>query len=358
VYVAAFVLAVLADIPEFPRTKVDSAMRATIASRRVNGLTLAVVRNGSIVYARAYGMRDAGAKLPATLETQYEIGSITKQMTAAAVMQLAEKGKIALDASLSTYLPNAPHAREVTIRELLALTAGLPEYLTGPELLADVARPTTPEALLARIQGKPLNFEPSTQWQHSNTNYLLLGMLIEKVSGKPYERVIFDDVLARAPGANFSVIDDEAGLSQMARGYVGDSLSPPLSGSWPWAAGNLVGSVGDLLAWDAALSSGRVVSMASYATMTSQQAPASSATVAGFPFFIDTHRGYARLWHDGSTIGFSVADDYYPQLKIRVIVFANANNGGIADELATVTFDDWLSAAATSMLPLDRPRKP
>jgi CubicO group peptidase (beta-lactamase class C family) len=344
VNVTAFVFAALVGMPAFPAARVDADMQAAIASHRVNGLTLAAVRDGKIVYQKAYGIRDAAAKLPATLDTQYEIGSITKQMTAAAIMQLVDSGKIALDAPLAAYLPNAPHSKDVTIRELLALTSGLPEYLTGPKLLDEVAVPTTPAALLARVEGKPLNFAPGTQWQHSNTNYLLLGLVIEKVSAKPYQRFVFENVLSRARGAHFSTIDDEARLPQMARGYVGQSPSPPLSGSWPWAAGDLVGSAGDLLSWDTALMGGLIVSPKSYAAMTSRQTPPNSSPVAGFPFFIDARRGYDRIWHDGSTIGFSTADDYYPQLRIRIIVFANANNGGVADDLAATAFDDWIGA--------------
>jgi CubicO group peptidase (beta-lactamase class C family) len=316
-----------------PIAKIDTVMNAAVAAHRPNGATLAIVRNGSVVYEHAYGMRDVAKRLPATTATQYEIGSLTKQMTAAAVMQLVDEGKVSLDAPLKTYLPKAPHAGEVTIRQLLSLSSGLPEYLTGSNLLNEVDVPITQQALVARVADEPLNFPPGTRWQHSNTNYVLLGLTIEAASGETYERYLSDGILVWVPGAQFATIDDEPQLEQMAQGYAGGKPSPPLDGSWLWAAGYFVGSVDDMLAWDAALSGGRVVSPSSYTAMTTVQTPKGGAVTACFPFFIDTFHGRARVWHDGSTLGFSTADQYYPQSRLRVLVFTN-DGSGVADTLA------------------------
>ena len=236
--------------PALPIEKVDADMQAAVDAHKPAGMSIAILIGGK--------------------------PSLTKQVTAAAVMQLVDAGKVSLDAPLSAYVPSVPHAADVTIRQLLALRSGLPEYLTGPLLLAEVGRPVTQTQLVARIQGKPLSFKPGSQWQHSNTNYLYLGMLVTAAGGEPYQR------------------------------YVGD-----------W------------IAWDDALSSGRVVTPSSYAAMTS----------GGFPFFNDTLDGQPRVWHDGSTIGFSTFDQYFPKQQLRVIVFTN-DGSGVADALGAQIFRD------------------
>ncbi len=327
-------------VASIPQASIDAMVRAAIASGRETGVTLAIERDGKIKYERAYGFRDKERRLLATIDTSYEIGSVTKEMTAAAVLQLLEQGKISLDARLSTYLSDAPFGNEVTIRQLLSMTSGIPEYLNGPNLLAEVQTSTTPAHLLARISGKPLNFVPGSQWQHSNTNYLLLGQLIERVSGEPYERYIAGHVLAKAPGAAFASLSGETQLTEMAKGYANGVVAKSPDDSWVGPAGNLVGTVSDMIAWDRALSGGGVVSAQSYALMTTPQTPANATAGYGFAFFLDRYRGEPRIWQDGSTIGFNVCDQYYPKHRTRIVVFTNSNDGtSYADTLARNVFD-------------------
>lgn len=334
--------------PELDRAltaKIDADVTTIAAERHVNGLTLAIVRDGRLVYEHAYGWRDVAAKLPATLATKYEIGSITKQMTAAAVLQLVDQGRVSLDASLATYLPDAPHAREVTVRQLLSLTSGLPEYLPAPDHLSELLEPVSPEALVRRVGDKPLNYAPGAHWQHSNTNYLLLGRLIEKVSGEPYERYVFRHVLSRAPGARFGTIADEPKIAELSRGYANGKDGLYIDGSWVSAAGGLVGDVDDLVAWDTALTGGKVVSEASFQAMTTRQTPPGDPVGFGFAFFLDRHAGERRIWQDGSTLGFWGADQDYPDRRTRIIVLTNDANGG-ADALAQRVYDDLYGAAS------------
>jgi D-alanyl-D-alanine carboxypeptidase len=323
-----------------PGRSIDRAMNAAIASGREVGITLAVERGNTLIYERAYGMRDKARRLPATVDTRYEIGSVTKEMTAAAVMQLVEAGRVSLDAPLSRYVPDAPHAAEVTIRQLLSMTSGMPEYLNGANLLNEVQHPASPAQLLARVSAKELRFKPGSQWQHSNTNYLLLGELIERVSGEAYQRYIGDRVLSKAPGAAFVTLNNEIDLPEMATGYFNGAAAPHLDNSWVGPAGNLVGTVHDMIAWDRALSGGNVVSQASYSAMTSTQTPPGASARYGFAFFLSAYRNQPRIWQDGSTIGFNVCDQYYPKQDVRVVVFTNSNDmTGYADTLAEQVFD-------------------
>lgn len=337
-----------ADEP-VPAAKIDADMRAAIARHETAGIVIAILRDGNVVFEHAYGQRNAADGAPVDMTTQFEIGSITKQFTAAAVMQLVEAGKVSLSAPLATYLPNAPHASEVTIRELLSHTSGLPNYL--PDIMPEAARPATFDQLIARIAGKPLDFVPGTHWEYSNTNYLLLGRVIEVVSGEPYERYLFDRVLAKAPGANFATIADESRLPDMASGYLQGKPAPVLDNSWAGPAGNLVGTVGDMIAWDTALTSGQVVSQASYAAMTTVQTPPGAQMPYGFGFIIDRYDDQPRIWHNGGTYGFNATDQLYPNQQTRIIVFTNDVASG-ADRLGQRIFDDlYPSLAAAAQKP-------
>jgi D-alanyl-D-alanine carboxypeptidase len=350
-FLALAPLAVSAQPAAVASTEIDRDMQAAIAQHQATGITIAVIRDGAVVYEHAYGLRDAAQNLPATISTQYEIGSITKQFTAAAVMQLVGSGKISLDAKLADYLPQAPHAAQVTIRELLSHTSGEPEYLDGKDVEAAAAHPVTFDQLMARIAGKPLDFTPGTQWEYSNTNYIVLGRLIEVASGEPYEKYLFDHVLAKAPGANLATMSDEGKLPEMSRGYASGKPAPPLDNSWAWSAGNLVGTVGDMIAWDAALSSGEVVPPSAYAAMTTAQTPPGSKIAYGFAFVLDRYDEQPRVWHNGGTFGFRASDQFYPDQHTRIIVFTNDGDCN-ADLLADRVFDDlYPKLAATQMKP-------
>jgi CubicO group peptidase (beta-lactamase class C family) len=339
-FVSFVVLSISSALAAVPARAIDRAMESSIVAHREVGMTIAIIEGDSVVYERAYGLSNRERRLPATVSTSYEIGSVTKEMTAAAVMQLVEGGKIRIDAPLAQYLPNAPFANSVTIRQLLSMTSGIPEYLSGADLLTAIRTPASPSQLLARVEGKPLNFAPGTRWQHSNTNYLLLGELIGHVSGQPYQQYIVRHVLAEAPGAAFVTLADEAAIEEMAVGYANGAPSPALDNSWIGAAGNLVGTVNDMIAWDRALTSGRVVSPASYAEMTSMQTAPGAVTGYGFAFFLDRYRGQPRIWQDGSTLSFNVCDQYYPKQQTRILVFTNSNDGSsYADTLAQEVFD-------------------
>ncbi len=321
-----------------PAAKIDADVNAAIAAQQMHGATIAIIQEQRIVYTQGYGLRDVAKALPAQVDTQYEIGSITKQFTAAAVLQLMESGKMSLDAKLATYLPTAPHASDVTIRQMLSHTSGIPEYLEGESVVLAAGHPATVAQILERIKGKPLDFVPGTKYEYSNTNYFLLGRVIEVVSHQPYEQYMMTHVFARAGVASLTTMRDEPHLSDFATGYEHGKLAPPLDESWAWSAGNIVGTVGDLAAWDAALSSAKVVDANDYAQMTSRQTPRGSAAY-GFGFVIDHHDGQLRIWHNGGTFGFSTSDQFYPTQKTRIIVFTN-DSGGDANALATRIFDD------------------
>ena len=150
----------------------------------VPSVSVAIVKDGATVYAKAFGESDLAKQKPAGVDTRYAVGSISKQFTAAALLLEQEKGKLSLDDKVSKYFPALTRANEVTIRQLLSHTSGYEDYAPQDYLIASWTRPTTPDAILDNWAKKPLNFDPGTQWQYSNTNYVLAGKILEKVAGE------------------------------------------------------------------------------------------------------------------------------------------------------------------------------
>jgi D-alanyl-D-alanine carboxypeptidase len=268
-------------------SRIDADAEAILQRTGTPGATIAIYRNGTPLYVHAYGLADRERKTPATSATHYEIGSITKQFTAAAILQLREAGKLDIDARLATYLPDAPHASEVTLTQLLSHTSGLLDYLDGPDVEAWAVKPATFGQIMARIQGKPLDFPPGSRWSYSNTGYVRLG------------RVIHDTVGG--------------------------------------AAGNLVSTVADLEHWNVALRNGKIVRPADYALMAT---PAAGSTDYGLGLFVDTLDEQPRIGHTGGSFGFTTSNQYFPKQGIQVIAFTNiGDNPEPGQMLVTATFE-------------------
>src|ERR1700738_3246810 len=226
------------------QAKIDTDVQALLRAAHAPGATIAIVQGGAIVYTRGYGLRDVARSLPADAHTRYEIGSITKQFTAAAVLQLKETGKIDLDATVATYLPAMTHAKEITVRQLLTHTSGLEDYVDIPNFETLAAAPATFEQLMSRVSEKPLGFTPGAQFGFSSTNYLVLGRIIERVSGQSWEAYVQQHLFAPAGMTDSATIAQEGELANMARGYVyaqgRTAESKPIAESWASSAGGIV----------------------------------------------------------------------------------------------------------------------
>jgi len=333
--------------------RIDSQVRAMLALRHTAGAAIEIVQTGKVVYVGAFGVRDLAHRLPVDATSEFEIGSITKQVTAAAILQLQQAGKLNIDDPLATYIPNAPHAREVTLRELLAHTSGMPEYFTS---CANASKPITFEGIMALIAGKPLDFAPGSRWRYSDTGYILLGRVIEVVAGESYNRYVRTHELDKADMTQTYTVADEPRLPDMTIGYDSSSgveqLAPIMSESYGWAAGNLVSDVGDLQKWDASLAGGRIVSEQSYQLMRANATTSDGAnTDYGFGFFVDTLEGQTRIGHTGHSCGFAAEDEYFPLQDTRITVLTNDVNGP-AEAIVTILLNDLFpTVAATAKQP-------
>ncbi len=235
--------------------------------------TVLVADHGKIVFSKGYGLANREWNQPNAADTKFRLGSLTKQFTAMLVMQLVEKGKLRLDAHVSDYLPDYPKATgdKITLHQLLTHTAGVPSYTSQASYATASLLPTTPAAFVGTFSGMPLDFEPGTSWKYSNSGYFLLGAIIEKVTGKPYEQVLGEQILKPLGMQNSGFDLAENILPHRAAGYdrtpEGLFNTTYVDMSVPYAAGALYSTVGDLYKWDQALYSTQLLSEAGKARM-------------------------------------------------------------------------------------------
>src|SRR5579885_1934194 len=249
----------------------DSAISASLKETGAPSVSVAVVENGRLVYAKAFGFADLAANRPASANTRYAVGSISKEFTAAALLLLQEQGKLSLDDRVSKYFPDLTRANEITIRQLLSHTSGYEDYAPQDYLIPEWTEPTTPLAILDRWAKKPLNFDPGTKWQYSNTNYVLAGAIFEKVSGQGLVDFLRDMIFD--PLGMTSAGDCDVRSPKDARAYTRFALGPPRpvareGRGWYLGAGELCMTPSDLAKWDIALIEKQILSAKSYDELT------------------------------------------------------------------------------------------
>lgn len=320
-------------------------------SMRIPGMEVVVVRNGAIVSNTPYGVKNIRSGGAVDAHTRFEIGSITKQFTAAAILQLQERGKLSLDDKLQKYIPQYAVGNDVTLRQMLMQISGIPSYTDNKEFGALIvkrngafvlSRRGDLQAVLAIIGPKPLDFRPGTKWEYSNSNYYLLGHVVEVASGMPWERYIAKNIFAPAQMTESSFMESESHLPDMATGYVLQKKTLFPTGTfagWAGGAGAIVSTGSDMARWDLALLSGKIITDADRRLMmTGGDLPAMGGARYGFGWVVDTYDGQPRVWHNGGTLGFSASNQYYPSRNEIVIVLANTIAGS-TDDIADAVFD-------------------
>jgi CubicO group peptidase (beta-lactamase class C family) len=337
--------------------RIDADVRTILQRTGALGATVLIAKHGHTVYRHAYGLRDRERQLPATVDSYYEIGSITKQFTAAAILQLQKAGKLRLDDKLSTYLPNAPHAGEVTVRQLLSHTSGMPEYLDAMDAAKAIDKPASFDKLMSYIAGKPLDFPPGSHWSYSNTGYILAGRVIEVVSHESYRHYVQTHLLEPAGMTHTFTVAQEDKLPDMAIGYDRENgqIKPArtIAASVGWAAGFLVSTVDDLEKWNVALRSGKIVTPADYALMSTSVKTARGDADYGLGLFVGSIDDQPRVGHTGGSLGFTTANEYFPRQDTQIIAFTNfVDNPEPGETITTAIFEDLEPAiAAAAMRP-------
>src|SRR5256885_235440 len=253
-------------------SRMDRIIQSHVDSKQFMGAVL-VAQDGKVLLDKGYGSANLEWDIPDSPHTKFRLGSLTKQFTAAAILVLEERGKLRTDDLVTKYLPDAPTGwAKITIANLLTHTSGIPNFTSFPDYSASEATPTTPEQLVARFRDKPLNFQPGEKWEYSNSGYVLLGYLLEKISGQRYQDFVRDNLFTPL-GMTESGYDSHAAIIlHRASGYTPGANGPVNAGyidmSIPFSAGALYSTTEDLLRWEQGLFGGKVLSAASLKKMT------------------------------------------------------------------------------------------
>jgi CubicO group peptidase (beta-lactamase class C family) len=337
-------------------TKADAAIRPRVERDRFSGAVL-IVRDGKVLLRRGYGLANREHEVANTPETRFRLGSITKQFTAMAVLILQEQGKLDVREKVKKYLPDAPDAwNEVTVHHLLTHTSGIPNFTDFPEYPKTMSQHATAEEIVARFRDKPLEFKPGTRFKYSNSGYVLLGRLIEKVSGESYEgflrRQIFTPLKMKDTGFDspIPVIPHRAAGYARRGPFVVNALYIDMS--IPHAAGALYSTLDDLLLWDQALLGETLISKKSLDAMFTPEKDG-----YGYGWVIGRSYGRRMVGHGGGINGFATDIKRFPDDKVCVIVLSNlvsAPVGEISDDLAAIVFGESVApSSARQAIALD-----
>ncbi len=331
-------LLLLLTVSAVQADSLDKFIVEQMKQRNLPGLSVAVLRDGKVIRASGYGLANLELQTPATKDTVYEIGSISKQMAAEAVMLLVEDGKINLDDSIRKYLPaNAPEIwQKITVRNLLNHTSGLKDWTEVKEF--SYRREYTAEEFIALVKDFPLTFQPNDNWLYSNTNLPLIGVIVEKASGKLYEDFVTERIIKPLNFPTIRFKHQEDIVPNRETGYIlrndvlknGEPFRPQIIAP----SGGILASAVDLAKWWEAILQGKIVKQTSLEQMIKPEKIHDGRSFAhGFAFFTDSFNGHKIIQHFGSTVGgFGSIVKYYPNEKITIAVINNLEDGGFGSE--------------------------
>ncbi|MCA1626288.1 MAG: beta-lactamase family protein [Acidobacteria bacterium] len=332
--------------------KIDSFVREKMKSKNIPGLSLAVVRDGKLLLAKGYGMANLELSVPATEKTNYSIASITKIFTAVAVMMLVEEGKISLEDPISKHLSDLPGAwNPATIRQLLNHTSGIKNFNGHSEPPCKVEKVIydSPKDFLKEVECLPLEFPHGERWVYNGSSYLLLGILIEKVSGMTYEKFLRERIFTPLGMNDTRLITYTELIPNRADGYSwqnGSFRHAPQSSVFENSNGGLVSTVLDMAKLDIALTSEKLLRRATLEQMITNAKLNSGEIVpgSGLGFGLTPFRGRKRVGHNGGGgLGFATSLTHFFNEKVTVVVLTNANQpagsvGEMANEIAAFYF--------------------
>ncbi|MES2222737.1 MAG: serine hydrolase domain-containing protein [Acidobacteriota bacterium] len=320
--------------------KVDAIAQQVLTTTGVPSASVGIVTDGKIAYVKAYGKAQLDPPVEATPQMRYSIGSISKQFTATAILMLQQQGKLKLDDPISTWLPNLTRANEVTLREVLSHTSGYQDYYAEDYSMLQMKNSTTADAIIDKWGKKPLDFDPGTQWQYSNTNFVIAGKIVEIVSGMPVMKFLQKNIFTPLNMTGVMNSDMHHLEQTDAHGYIRYALGPlrpaPQDGpGWMFAAGELAMPVRDLLLWDIAMMNESLLHPASYKDMfTSVKLKDGEDTHYGLGVERSTRDGHMVISHSGEVSGFTSENMVLPHDKIAIAVFTNQEAVGTAGVIA------------------------
>jgi CubicO group peptidase (beta-lactamase class C family) len=326
------------------RAFIDSLAQATIDSGKVAGMTIAVVQGRDTIAIKGYGKANLELNVPMKADAIFEIGSLTKQFTGAAVMQLAEQGKLQLDDDITRYLSFNTGGRKVTLRRLLDHTSGVPNYTDWKEFTSFAPLELPRDTLLRMMEARPFDFEPGTRSKYNNSAFFIMGLVIEKVSGQPYGEYVKQHLFTPAGMVSAHYCSERDVFPGKTSGYEwgGKALvqHSPLRHTWPYAAGSLCANAVDMVKWNETLHrTTRLMSAATYQDMMTPDTLNDGKRITYAKGLGQSvmfgHRVYT---HSGGIFGWTTHGLYFPDNALSVIVFFNTSGlvppGSLATRIA------------------------
>jgi CubicO group peptidase (beta-lactamase class C family) len=329
---------------EDPASKIDKILTVHTERATFTGAVL-VARNDEILLSQGYGWSDRDKQIPNTPQTKYRLGSITKQFTAMAVLLLQTQGQLNVQELICRYISECPDPwQEITIHHLLTHMSGIPDLTEFPDFETFKATPSPPMQTIARFKDKPLDYQPGKKWSYSNSGYVLLGYIIEQVSGQSYEQFLQQNIFDPLQMTNTGY---DHGDGSLATGYTGmDShWEKPdyIDMTLPFAAGGLYSTVEDLYRWDQALYTEQLLSQESLDLMFTPHAKTAAFGLGyGYGWFVGRMNQHQAVSHGGGIDGFITEIRRYLDDEVTIIILSNretTNVPQVADQIARVVFE-------------------
>ncbi|MEA2166394.1 MAG: D-alanyl-D-alanine carboxypeptidase [Thermoanaerobaculia bacterium] len=328
------------ELPAEMRASIDKSANEILAKTGAPSASIAVVRDGKIVYTHAYGTANLETKLAASPQMRYSIGSISKQFTSAALLLLAEKGKLSLDDKVIRWLPDLTRAGDVTIRQILSMTSGYQDFWPQDYVMPMMLQPVTAPEIANGWAKKALDFEPGAKWQYSNTNYVIAGMIAEKVAGEPLIDFLSKRIFTPLHMTTVSNTDaaplGEGDPMRYHRYALGPLRPAPKEGrGWMFAAGELAMTARDLAQWDISMIDQTILKPESYRALEAE-VPTSNGVGSryGLGVGVAMANGKRLLSHGGEVSGFTARNEVYPDDRAAIVVLTNMDATSASEQIA------------------------
>lgn len=334
--VATIILLACAAFPILAQSTIepgiDEIMRKAFPPQEP-GAAIVVVKDGRTIHRRGYGMANMELGVAIEPDMVFRIGSVTKQFTAVAILMLMEEGKLSLQDEITKFFPDYPtQGQKITVEHLLTHTSGIKSYTNLPEWIGTMRKDVSMREMIDLFKDKPMEFAPGTQWNYNNSGFVLLGAIVEKISGQSYADFVEKRIFAPL-GMKNSYYDRTARIiPRRVAGYAKTgaeySNAPYLSMNWPHGAGALASNVDDLAIWDAALFSGKLLKPETLKKAWSSYLLSDGRPVRyGYGWFVSTHEGQTTVEHGGGINGFTCYSLHVPELRIYIAILTNRGAG-------------------------------
>ncbi|HEY2375186.1 MAG TPA: serine hydrolase domain-containing protein [Gemmatimonadaceae bacterium] len=310
--------------------QVDSIIRRNVAEKHIVGVSVGIMQNGQVVFARGYGVANTASSAPVTPRTMFAIGSVTKQFTCSSMLMLQEKGQLSIDDPVSKYYPQLTRAKDIALKDLGGHLSGYRDYYPLDYVDREMAQAEPADTIIMRYATRPLDFEPRSRWSYSNTGFLILGRVIEKVSGEPIG-TFFQTHIFTPLKLERTQYEPAPNGTDMATGYTSFGLSDPIlavpeARGWAGAAGAIWSTPTDLLTWDRSLLDHTLISPASYAVLTTPRRLTDGRSSGyGCGEGINDRGTAVTFSHGGAVSGFVAQNTIIPSTKSALVVLSNSD---------------------------------